>query len=65
MGEEKEVITGAIGICRMCFEPVWESEDSVVSRKSGFYYHSDCAVKVADVEVWERKFRNALRDGML
>lgn len=54
-------IEGAKGICRLCFDPVWEDQNFVVS-KSNFYYHKNCAGRVPDLNKWEELHRNPRRD---
>ncbi|MGG4106700.1 hypothetical protein AAXB25_22640 [Paenibacillus lautus] len=54
-------IEGAKGICRLCFDPVWEDQNFIVSN-SKFYYHNNCADSVKDLDKWEEKHRNPRRD---
>lgn len=54
-------IEGTKGICRLCFEPVWDDENYIVS-KNKFYYHKKCSDSVNDLDEWEEKHRNPRRD---
>lgn len=58
----------AIGICRICFEPIFDNENYTRGDKTRYPYHDTCIEEVDDIDGWEEQMlgeRMFKEDGLI